>query len=63
MICLHKIPKQKNSISKGRKDSQIKVMGHRIELSEIEVSMNKIHLIDEVVIFSKKYNIQIGLSL
>ena len=29
-------------------------MGHRIELNEIEVSMNKIHLIDEVVIFSKR---------
>ena len=47
-------PKTKKLYFKGRKDSQIKVMGHRIELSEIEVSLNEINLVDEVVIFSKK---------
>jgi D-alanine--poly(phosphoribitol) ligase subunit 1 len=46
--------KTKKLYFKGRKDTQIKVMGHRIELSEIEVSMNKINLVEEVVIFSKK---------
>tara|TARA_B100000886_G_scaffold303318_1_gene233922 strand:- start:5000 stop:6529 length:1530 start_codon:yes stop_codon:yes gene_type:complete len=47
-------PKTKKLYFKGRKDSQIKVMGHRIELSEIEISLNEINLVDEVVIFSKK---------
>lgn len=43
----------------GRKDNQIKLMGHRIELEEIEKEINKINLIKEnIVIKDDDKNIQ-----
>ena len=46
--------KDKYLYFKGRKDNQVKVMGHRIELSEIEAAMNSIENVDEVAVFAKK---------
>ncbi|WDV47398.1 amino acid adenylation domain-containing protein [Clostridiaceae bacterium M8S5] len=34
----------------GRKDSQVKVRGHRIELSEIELNLNKLSFIKESIV-------------
>jgi len=38
----------------GRKDSQIKYLGHRIELGEIEAMVSNIHFIDETVAIFKQ---------
>lgn len=38
----------------GRIDNQIKIRGHRVELSEIEATINKLSEVDEVVIFHTK---------
>ena len=38
----------------GREDSQIKHMGYRIELNEIEIAINNIKNIKEAVVFYKK---------
>ena len=48
--------KNKNLYFVGRKDSQIKHMGHRIELNEIEVAINKIKGVKEVSVFYSKKN-------
>ncbi len=52
----HEEKKNKYLFFKGRKDNQIKVMGHRIELSEIESAMNNIKNVEEVAVFAKKTN-------
>ena len=48
--------KNKNLYFIGRKDSQIKHMGYRIELNEIEVAINKIKGVKEVSVFYSKKN-------
>ena len=42
----------------GRKDTQIKHLGHRIELNELEVTLNKNPSVDEACVFyfKKKFN-------
>ena len=45
----------------GRKDSQIKHMGYRLELNELEVVISKIPLVNEVYVFYlKKENSDFG---
>ncbi len=51
---LFRIDSKKNFYFKGRKDNQVKSMGHRIELNEIELIVNSIKGVDEAVVFSKK---------
>lgn len=40
----------------GRKDTQVKVMGHRIELNEIELSLNQIVGVNEAIVFTSSYH-------
>ncbi len=35
----------------GRKDTQIKLMGYRIELNEIELAINEIKHVNEAIVF------------
>ena len=43
--------KNKKIYFKGRKDNQVKIMGHRIELMEIEIAINKIKNVKEAAVF------------
>ncbi len=40
----------------GRKDNQVKIMGHRIELEEIERQINNIKNINESLVTSNKHS-------
>jgi D-alanine--poly(phosphoribitol) ligase subunit 1 len=48
--------KNKNLYFVGRKDTQVKVMGYRIELNEIELSLNKIKHVNEAIVFVSSIN-------
>jgi len=46
--------KDKKLYFKGRKDDQVKIMGYRIELKEIEIAINNISNIKEAIVFCAK---------
>lgn len=48
--------KNKNLYFVGRKDTQVKVMGYRIELNEIELSLNQIKNVNEAIVFVSSVN-------
>ncbi len=48
--------KNKDMYFVGRQDTQVKVMGYRIELNEIELSLNQIKGVNEVVVFCSSIN-------
>ncbi|MFN9581901.1 MAG: amino acid adenylation domain-containing protein, partial [Bacteroidota bacterium] len=45
---------------KGRVDNQIKHMGYRIELEEIEAALNSIELVDEAAVIYEKLSADLG---
>ena len=48
--------KNKNLYFVGRKDTQVKVMGYRVELNEIELSLNQIKDVNEAIVFISSVN-------
>jgi D-alanine--poly(phosphoribitol) ligase subunit 1 len=48
--------KNQNLYFVGRKDTQVKVMGYRIELNEIELSLNQIKNVNEAIVFISSVN-------
>jgi D-alanine--poly(phosphoribitol) ligase subunit 1 len=48
--------KNKNLYFVGRQDTQVKVMGYRIELNEIELSLNQINDVHEAMVFTSSIN-------
>lgn len=48
--------KNKNLYFVGRQDTQVKVMGYRIELNEIELSLNQIKGVNEAMVFTNSIN-------
>ncbi len=45
---------------KGRVDNQIKHMGYRIELEEIEAALNSIDLVDESAVIYERLSVELG---
>jgi D-alanine--poly(phosphoribitol) ligase subunit 1 len=54
--------KEKNGLLyfTGRKDNQIKHMGYRIELEEIEAAFSSLHYVDQVAVMYHKLNDSLG---
>ena len=48
--------KNKDMYFVGRQDTQVKVMGYRIELNEIELSLNQIKGVNEAMVFTNSIN-------
>ena len=48
--------KNKDLYFVGRQDTQVKVMGYRIELNEIELSLNQIKDVSEAMVFASSIN-------